>query len=105
MTEPDHVRLAVRLDALVSGWVQGVGFRVFVARRATALGLAGWVRNEPDGRVRVVGEGPRPALEALLASLEAGPAGANVTAVSVAWSDGLGTLEGFEIRSGSTPGD
>jgi acylphosphatase len=95
----------VRLDALVSGWVQGVGFRVFVARSATGLGLAGWVRNEPEGRVRVVAEGPRPALVALLAALEAGPAGANVTAVSAAWSDGLGTFDGFEIRSGSTPGD
>ena len=105
MTEPDQVRLDARLDALVSGWVQGVGFRVFVARRATALGLAGWVRNEPDGRVRVVAEGPRPILETLLASLEAGPAGASVTAVSAAWSGGLGTFERFEIRSGSTPGD
>jgi acylphosphatase len=105
MTEPDQVRPDARLDALVSGWVQGVGFRVFVARQATALGLAGWVRNEPDGGVRVVVEGPRPALESLRASLAAGPAGANVTAVSIAWSAALGTLERFEIRSGSTPGD
>ena len=44
----------LRLDALVSGWVQGVGFRIFVARIAGQLGLTGWVRNEPDGRVRTV---------------------------------------------------
>ena len=95
----------VRLDALVGGWVQGVGFRVFVARRAIDLGLLGWVRNEPDGRVRVVAEGGRAALEALLVALEAGPASASVTGVSAAWSDALGGFGRFEVRSGSTPGD
>lgn len=95
----------VRLDARVSGWVQGVGFRVFVSRRAIALNLRGWVRNEPDGRVRVVAEGSRAGLESLLAELEAGPAGARVAGVSAAWSVATGGFDRFEVRSGSTSGD
>ena len=95
----------VRLEALVGGWVQGVGFRVYVARQAIDLGLLGWVRNEPDGRVRVVAEGGRSALEGLLAALESGPAGASVTGVSAVWLEALGGFGRFEIRSGSTPGD
>ena len=65
-----------RLDATVYGRVQGVGFRYYVVMRAMALELTGWVANGPDGSVRCVAEGPRPALEALLATLETGPAGA-----------------------------
>lgn len=95
----------VRLDATVRGRVQGVGFRFFVARRASALGLVGWVANEPDGGVRCLVEGPRSDLERLLAALELGPAGAQVGGVSVAWSAALGSFERFEIRSGWTSGD
>ena len=94
-----------RLDALVSGWVQGVGFRVFVARSAGQLGLTGWVRNEPDGRVRVVAEGPPAGLRALLAALQEGPPGARVEGVSSAWASASGAFDQFAIRSGSTSGD
>ncbi len=94
-----------RLDAVVSGWVQGVGFRLFASRRAEALGLTGWVRNEADGRVRLVAEGPRAELETLLAALQLGPAGAEVDGVSAAWSSPTGAFARFEIRSGWTSGD
>jgi acylphosphatase len=66
---------------LVSGMVQGVGFRWFVARHARALGLAGYARNLPDGRVEVVVSGPNEALPALERLLQTGPAYAQVERV------------------------
>ena len=66
---------------LVSGSVQGVGFRWFVARHARSLGLAGYARNLPDGRVEVVVSGPMDAIPALEQLLRAGPANAQVDKV------------------------
>jgi acylphosphatase len=66
---------------VVDGVVQGVGFRWFVVRRAQHVGLAGWVRNLPDGRVEVVAEGPTTNVEALAKALAEGPPQANVTRV------------------------
>jgi acylphosphatase len=63
---------------LVSGQVQGVGFRWFVARHARSLGLTGYARNLPDGRVEVVVGGPDEALPALEQLLRDGPAHAHV---------------------------
>jgi acylphosphatase len=94
-----------RLDATVRGRVQGVGFRYFVVRRAMDLGLTGWVANEPDGSVRCVAEGGRPSLEALLESLERGPAGALVDRVSARWEMAAGGWRSFEVRSGGHRGD
>ena len=59
-----------RVVALVSGHVQGVGYRWFVRELATATGLAGSARNLPDGRVEVTVEGPDDAVTALLAALD-----------------------------------
>ncbi len=67
---------------LVAGQVQGVGFRYFVQRRAAALGLTGWVRNLPDGRVEVLGQGPDEALAELARALGHGPQRAIVTGVT-----------------------
>jgi acylphosphatase len=58
---------------LVSGRVQGVGFRWFVLRHAERLGLAGWARNLPDGRVEVVAAGSAAALRELESALREGP--------------------------------
>ena len=66
---------------LVSGRVQGVGFRWFVARRAAELGLAGWARNLPSGQVEVVAAGEAGAMSHLEASLRAGPRLARVESV------------------------
>ena len=94
-----------RIDAVVNGRVQGVGFRVFVARRGDALGLVGWVANEPDGSVRCRAEGPRGDLETFIAALREGPLGARVETVTVSWGDAAGGLDGFSIRAGAHPGD
>ncbi len=67
---------------LVSGMVQGVGFRWFVARRARALGLSGYARNLADGRVEVVASGEEAeSLRRLEELLRAGPANARVAGV------------------------
>jgi acylphosphatase len=66
---------------LVSGMVQGVGFRWFVARHARSLGLSGYARNLPDGRVEVVASGPAAALPDLEQLLRTGPAYAQVEKV------------------------
>ena len=66
---------------LISGRVQGVGFRDFVHRRATALGLSGWVQNLGDGRVEVYAIGPAERLSDLAAALHIGPRMAEVRTV------------------------
>jgi acylphosphatase len=66
---------------LVAGLVQGVGFRWFVARHARGLGLAGFARNLPDGRVEVVATGDADGLARLEERLRAGPAHAKVETV------------------------
>ncbi len=94
-----------RLDARISGRVHGVGFRYFVYREATALGLTGWVANDGDGSVHCVAEGPRPDLEALLERLYDGPPAAVVEAVSAAWMPATGAFGAFGVRTGDHRGD
>jgi acylphosphatase len=95
----------LRLEATVRGRVQGVGFRVFVVRRAMALGLDGWVANASSGAVDVVAEGARADLDALLAALRSGPPAALVQAVDERWGPARGEADGFAIRSGAHRGD
>jgi len=71
------------IRAVVSGAVQGVGFRESARRRARKLGVLGWVRNEEDGTVAVHAEGEPGALEELVAFLRKGPRGADVRGVEV----------------------
>ena len=66
---------------LIAGRVQGVGYRDWMQREAGRLGLSGWVRNRPDGRVEAVIGGPEPAVEALLSLARRGPRLARVDAV------------------------
>jgi acylphosphatase len=71
----------IRSVALVSGHVQGVGYRYFVRGLALSAGLAGSARNLPDGRVEVVLEGPADAVSALIAELDGPRAPGTVTRV------------------------
>jgi acylphosphatase len=94
-----------RLEAVVHGRVQGVGFRVFVLRGARRLGLRGWVANDPAGRLRCVAEGSRAALEALLGQLNEGPPSAWVDRIEASWGPATGEFDGFDVRSGWHSGD
>jgi acylphosphatase len=62
-----------RIHGLVTGRVQGVGYRAYVRSTALGLGIAGWTRNLPDGRVELSAQGSREALEELEDALWAGP--------------------------------
>ena len=86
-----------RARVSIAGQVQGVFFRYETRERARAQGLAGWVRNLPDGRVEAVFEGPGPAVQAMVDWCRQGPGGARVTEVEVAEEDPEG-LDGFEVR-------
>jgi acylphosphatase len=86
-----------RLHAVVRGNVQGVGFRYFIQWKARQLGLRGWVRNNDDGTVELVAEGPRRELEQLMMAAEEGPRTARVQRVEVQWSSATGGLEPFDL--------
>lgn len=81
---------------IISGRVQGIGFRYAMCDEAARLGVAGWVRNRRDGSVEAVVDGPAHALEAIIAWARRGPRGARVTAVAVDETDG--PFGSFELR-------
>src|SRR5262245_47621728 len=85
-------------EILVEGRVQGVGYRDFVRRRALGLGLAGYVMNLKDGRVRIHAEGAREVIEDLVRLLEKGPPLSRVDHVDVRWLLPGRPLSSFEIR-------
>jgi acylphosphatase len=87
-----------RMHAFVDGYVQGVGFRYFVIRQASRLGLTGFVRNLPDGRVEVVAEGPEDGLRQLLLELHRGPSGASVSSVASTFAPATGEFHTFGVR-------
>jgi acylphosphatase len=83
---------------LVSGLVQGVGYRLFTARAAGDLGITGYARNLPDGRVEVVAQGDPEALRRFEDALRAGPRGGRVDRVEISNPPCDPDLDGFEIR-------
>lgn len=87
----------VRAHVWVSGRVQGVFFRASTVDEATGSGVAGWVRNTPDGRVEAVFEGRESAVEAMVAWCRTGPPAARVSSVEVVWEEPKGE-HGFETR-------
>jgi acylphosphatase len=86
-----------RRRVVVQGRVQGVFFRETTRRRALAAGVAGWVRNTPDGTVEAVFEGEREAVDRLVAFAQSGPRGARVDWVDVVSEEPEG-LAGFDVR-------
>jgi len=86
------------VQAIVYGHVQGVFFRDFTLRRATELGLTGYVRNLSTGKaVKVNAEGERMQLEKLIDYLKMGPPAANVERVVTNWSEYTGGYSRFSI--------
>ena len=92
-TNNDRQRARVR----VSGDVQGVFFRNSTRQQANRLGLAGWVRNLPDGRVEVVFEGPEDSVRRAVEWCRQGPEHAHVEEVSTE-REAPEDLSGFEVR-------
>lgn len=87
----------VRYRVLVSGVVQGVGFRDACRRTAERQGVSGWVRNRPDGSVEASFEGPAEAVDALVEWSRHGPRSAEVKQVRVQAEPPEG-LNGFQVR-------
>ena len=83
---------------LVRGRVQGVGFRWFVEREAHLLGIAGWVRNNADGRVEVLAMGTPEQLAGLRLRLQEGPRAARVDNVKESEAEPVAGLNSFQVQ-------
>lgn len=83
---------------LISGRVQGVGFRFYAEDAAGREGLHGFVRNLPDGSVEVVAEGDAEALDRFELAMRRGPRGARIEGVEVVDRAATGRATGFTIR-------
>ncbi len=86
--------------AIVSGRVQGVGFRYFVQRRASALGISGCVFNRSDGGVEVQAMANRDQLDQLIVELRKGPSMSRVDGVEIEWSYPMNASGEFRITHG-----
>lgn len=87
-----------RLHVFVTGIVQGVFFRESTRTAARDLGLAGWVKNLPDGSVEAVFQGESEACRQALEFVSVGPPAARVSGVEEHWEDDTEALNGFELR-------
>ena len=87
-----------RLHLIISGRVQGVGFRFSAYDEAKDLALAGWVRNLASGEVEIVAEGKQENLQMLAAWAHLGPPSAHVTQVREEWQEFIGEFGEFRIR-------
>ena len=87
-----------RLKVYYSGMVQGVGFRFTAERMAGRLGITGWVRNLPDGRVELLAEGAEERLKDLLSNIKNSTLGSYIRDAEVKWSEPTGEFNGFGIR-------
>ena len=90
-----------RLQVLLAGRVQGVGFRFFAVEQARRRGLTGWVRNRVGGQVEVLAEGPEENLLDFLAALREGPPLAWVQSPAPDWSAARGEFTRFEVLPSS----
>ena len=86
-----------RLEAIVSGRVQNVGYRYFVQMAAIGLHINGRVANAPGGRVSIIAEGPAEALEQFISAMWQGPRSAHVDRVEEIWSDATGEFSEFAV--------
>jgi acylphosphatase len=89
--------MKARVHVFVSGRVQGVFFRAETADMADRLGLVGWVRNLPDGRVEALFEGEKADVEKALDFCRRGPPGARVRNLDLKWEDWEGEFQDFRV--------
>ena len=88
-----------RVQARISGRVQGVGFRYFATHVAQGLSVVGTVRNTIDGGVEAVAEGEEAKLHEFLVALHHGPHAAEVTGIATAWDEPTGEFPNFAAVS------
>jgi len=88
----------VRAHLFISGIVQGVGYRWSCSREARGLGLTGWVRNLPDGRVEALLQGTKEQVEQMIKWCYRGPEEARVSDITVSYEEPSGELPDFGIR-------
>ena len=87
------------IHIIVTGRVQGVGFRYFTVRCANDLGISGWVRNLPDGSVETAIQGQGGKIEEMIGRLREGPGAANVSSLEIEEIEsGSEELSGFAMR-------
>ena len=89
--------MKARVRLVVSGRVQGVGYRQQAVVEAGRLGVHGWVRNLPDGRVEALAEGDKDAVEALVSWCKHGPKLARVDELKPSWEPYRGEFSQFKI--------
>ena len=88
----------VAVRAIVSGLVQGVGYRYYAVGHARRLGLMGYAKNLPDGNVEAYAEGERGLLEEFVKLLQVGPVAADVSGVSIEWTKPSGRYKSFSVE-------
>jgi len=87
----------VRARAIIRGRVQGVFFRLETKHAAERHGVSGWVKNQVDGTVAALFEGPKENVDAILKWCQDGPPLAKVEDVDVAWGDYTGEFDSFDV--------
>ena len=87
-----------RVHAFYTGRVQGVGFRYTAEKIALDLGLVGWVKNLPDGRVELVCEGPKADIELLFEKIKASMLGPHIRKFQCDWQDPTGEFKDFCVE-------
>lgn len=89
----------VRAHIVVSGIVQGVGFRYAVSMRANTVGVTGWVMNRRDGNVEAVFEGENNEVEQMIMWCRQGPSGSIVDHIDINWEKYKGEFNNFRIKN------
>jgi acylphosphatase len=87
----------VRVRVFIGGRVQGVAYRFFAEKYASRLGVSGWVRNLPDGRVEILAEGSKAHVETFLTRLRDGPGLARIDSFEVLREPATGEFREFRI--------
>lgn len=96
MAQPDSFRMQ-QIHLKITGYVQGVFFRAETQNEARTLGLTGWVRNNSDGGVEILAQGPLEKLQELIDWCQNGPDRASVENVGISWEKPEKTFTNFEI--------
>ncbi|MFH5833342.1 acylphosphatase [Halalkalibaculum sp. DA384] len=86
-----------RAHIFIEGRVQGVGFRHFTKTNARQLGVNGWVKNLPDGRVEAVFEGEEPPVKKMVERVKEGPRASSVSNVEVEWETPSREFSNFRV--------